>query len=220
MIRKLLLWFLPLCLFADSIFAAPEGALTEPPPGGIMLEVRLGVLDHDVPSLWAGHAVENGLDGNLELLTRSFQPAILPAGGLRANLGASANNEGYTSKAYLGAVWEFEHDYIFLNTGLGAAVHDGRLVHRASRYLQLDQTPGRRAIYYFYYMRTFGLQPGLDQNRKELGSRTLFRVPFEFGLILNDHLRLSFMFDHVSNGYLAVPNQGLDTVGFRIGIAY
>ena len=54
-----------------------------------------------------------------------------------------------------------------------------------------------------------------SDNKKELGSRILFRIPVEIGLFLTRHQGISIMFDHVSNAYVADPNEGLDTVGLR-----
>ncbi|MCG6910103.1 MAG: acyloxyacyl hydrolase [Deltaproteobacteria bacterium] len=53
------------------------------------------------------------------------------------------------------------------------------------------------------------------EDKKALGSRLLFRIPVELGLFITDHHGLSIMLDHVSNAYLASPNEGLDTIGFR-----
>ena len=52
-------------------------------------------------------------------------------------------------------------------------------------------------------------------DQKELGSRILFRIPIEIGLLFTRHQGVSIMFDHVSNAYLADPNEGLDTIGLR-----
>jgi hypothetical protein len=54
-----------------------------------------------------------------------------------------------------------------------------------------------------------------SDDRKELGSRILFRIPLEMGLFFTRHQGISVMFDHVSNAYLADPNEGLDTIGLR-----
>ena len=54
-----------------------------------------------------------------------------------------------------------------------------------------------------------------DPEKKSLGSRLLFRIPFEAGVTLAGPHRLAIMFDHVSNAYLANPNEGLDTLGLR-----
>ena len=54
-----------------------------------------------------------------------------------------------------------------------------------------------------------------SDDKKELGSRILFRIPVEMGLLFTRHQGVSIMFDHVSNAYLADPNEGLDTIGLR-----
>jgi lipid A 3-O-deacylase len=54
-----------------------------------------------------------------------------------------------------------------------------------------------------------------SDDKKELGSRLLFRIPLEMGLLFTRHQGISMMFDHVSNAYLADPNEGLDTIGLR-----
>ena len=54
-----------------------------------------------------------------------------------------------------------------------------------------------------------------SDDKKELGSRILFRIPIEIGLLCTRHQGVSIMFDHVSNAYLADPNEGLDTIGLR-----
>ena len=54
-----------------------------------------------------------------------------------------------------------------------------------------------------------------SDDKKALGSRILFRIPIELGLLFTRHQGVSIMFDHVSNAYLADPNEGLDTIGFR-----
>ena len=54
-----------------------------------------------------------------------------------------------------------------------------------------------------------------SDDKKALGSRILFRIPIEMGLLFTPHQGVSIMFDHVSNAYLAHPNEGLDTIGLR-----
>jgi lipid A 3-O-deacylase len=90
------------------------------------LEIRGGVLAHDVPDLWSGFRLERGLDINGEVL---FGGGLAILGGsLRPALGASVNTQGYTSKAYADLRWEIETPCrVFFGIGLGAAVHDGNL---------------------------------------------------------------------------------------------
>ncbi len=156
---------------------------------GLLYGLRLGVLAHDVDHLWSRSRAESGVDLNLEIVFGRPGWALW-GGTVLSQLGASLNSEGKTSKAYGGLLWErIFGGGLFCNTGLGLALHDGRL--------ESD-----------------------DPNRKELGSRLLFRIPFEAGFGFGGRHRLSLFFDHVSNGYLARPNEGLDTLGVRYGIQF
>ena len=147
-----------------------------------LYEIRTGILAHDVP-LWSRTRQEGGVDFNAEFIF-GFPKFELLSGIVYSNLGFSLNSQGDTSKIYSGLLWEYMwHTRLFLNLGLGLAVHDGELDHS-------------------------------DEN-KALGSRILFRIPIEFGLLFTRHQGVSIMFDHVSNAYLADPNEGLDTIGLR-----
>jgi hypothetical protein len=111
-------------------------------------------------------------------------------GTLMPNLGVSVNSQGGTSKVYGGMLWEF-----MLANGLFFNSGLGLAIHNGS--LESD-----------------------DPNEKELGSRVLFRVPLELGFTFSERHRISIMFDHVSNAYLANPNEGLDTIGLRYGLQF
>ena len=149
------------------------------------VELRGGLLAHDVDHLWSNLHMEGGVDFNLEMVL--FHPLLkLLAGSICPNLGVTVNTLGFTSKLYVGFLWEWEtRAGLFLDLGLGAAVHDGELN---------DVEPGR----------------------KLLGSRILFRIPIEVGIRLSRRWRISLMFSHISNGYTAEYNQGLDVLGLRI----
>ncbi len=107
-----------------------------------------------------------------------------------SNIGASINNRGDTSKVYGGFIWEMLFGRVFF-FNTGA----GLAFHDGD----LDDE---------------------DSDRKQLGSRLLFRIPFEVGISWNGRHRLSLMFDHVSNAYVASPNEGLDTLGVRYGFQF
>ena len=105
---------------------AADTALAQGPYVPAGLEIRGGVLAHDVPNLWSGFRLERGVDINGEVLFGSGLPIL--GGSIRPALGASINTAGGTSKAYLDARWEIETPSgIFFGLGLGAAVHDGNL---------------------------------------------------------------------------------------------
>ena len=57
-------------------------------------------------------------------------------------------------------------------------------------------------------------------DQKALGSRVLFHIPIEIGYRLSAKTSLSVYFDHVSNAYLAHANEGMDTLGGRLGYRF
>jgi hypothetical protein len=154
-----------------------------------LYEVRVGVLAHDVDDLWSGSRKEDGVDINAEIIFGRPSFSIL-SGTVRPNFGLSINTFGDTSKLYSGLVWEFKmKSGLFLNLGVGAAIHDGELETRR-------------------------------EDKKELGSRVLFRIPIEIGHTFRERHRVSIAFDHLSNANLADPNEGLDTLGLLYGYRF
>jgi len=112
-------------------------------------------------------------------------------GRIRPNLGLSVNSQGDTSKVYAGGVWQFLwKNGVIFDLGAGLAVHDGEI-----------ENP--EAV-----------------DKKELGSRILLHFAVELGYSLSAHSRVFLMIDHISNGYTADPNEGLDTVGIRYGYLF
>ncbi|WP_319522637.1 acyloxyacyl hydrolase [uncultured Desulfosarcina sp.] len=65
-----------------------------------------------------------------------------------------------------------------------------------------------------------GKRDTADTDRKSLGSRVLFRIPVEIGYAITEHHRVTILFDHVSNAYLASPNEGMDTLGIVYGYRF
>jgi lipid A 3-O-deacylase len=111
-------------------------------------------------------------------------------GSLRPDIGISLNDQGDTSKVYGGGVWE----YMWRN-GLFFDSGAGLAIHD-------------------------GEKKTAEVDKKELGRKLLLHFSAELGYSLNLHHRLSLMFDHISNGYTAEPNEGLDTVGVRYGYVF
>jgi hypothetical protein len=170
-------------LFVLAAFAVRAEGL-----GGVVHEVKAGLLYHDPDNLWSNFRRESGVDFNAEV---QFTPHLpLLGGAIRPALGGSFNGSGDTSKAYLDARWDWEwSNGLFLGFGLGGAIHDGDLELK-------------------------------DRDHKALGSRVLFHIPAEIGYRFDGHQGISLYFDHVSNGYLASPNEGLDTLGIRYGYKF
>ena len=106
-------------------------------------------------------------------------------GKIRPNLGFSVNSQGDTNTLYSGFLWEFN-----LDSGFFFNVGLGLAIHDGE------------------------LEPRYN-DKKALGSRVLFRIPVEIGIFFAKHHGLSILFSHVSNAYLADPNEGLDSLGLR-----
>jgi lipid A 3-O-deacylase len=178
--RAVVVALLLLAGFADADTALAQAAYV---PSGF--EIRGGVLAHDVPGLWSGFRLEGGVDINAEVLFGTGLPLF--GGILRPAVGASVNTEGFTSRVYADARWEYQwQSGIFLGLGLGGTVHNGLL----------DPT---------------------DPDKKALGSRILFHIPLEIGLRLDERNSISVYFEHMSNAFLADSNEGLDAIGVRFG---
>lgn len=101
----------------------PASSVADAPLFGVVSELRLGLLAHDVGLL--GVREEEGYDANLELLfasPRFLAPLLSP----RPHLGVSVNSEGETSQVYAGLTWEWELSRpLFLELSFGGSLHDG-----------------------------------------------------------------------------------------------
>lgn len=113
--------------------------------GGLVDEVKIGVLAHDVPYLWSNFRAEPAsADINVEVL---FSPALPFLGGtIRPAVGGTVSTIGATSHGYIDARWQYETaSRIFFGLGIGAAVHNGQL--------QLDdwdrKALGSRLLFHF-----------------------------------------------------------------------
>jgi hypothetical protein len=172
------------------LFALPAGA-GEYEPHGLIYDVKVGVQIHDMPYMWSGFNKEPySADLNIEVM---FSPSLSLFGGhIRPALGATINFEGYTSKVYLDARWQWECPWnIYIAIGLGAAYHNGN-----------DES----------YV--------IDPDHKLLGKRVLFHDVVELGYRFDEHSSLSLFFEHISNASTAAKNQGLDTLGLRYGYRF
>lgn len=161
---------------------------------GAVHEYKFGVLAHDVPHLWSGFRREGGMAVNAEAI---FSPSVAfmygtirPAAGVTLTVQDDGRFDTSTSKVYAGARWVYESP-----RGWFAGIGLGAAVHNG----KLDL---------------------VDVDRKALGSRVLFHIPFEIGLRFEHHHSLSLYFDHVSNAGTRSTNEGLDSLGMRYGFRY
>jgi len=178
---------------ALGIAAMPVSAFAA---DGIIDELKLGVLDHDVAI--GGDHKECCVDVNGEVLFTS--PQILDwFWAPRPNVGLTVNAEGKNSYGYFGLAWtgDFFHgvfrpsDSFFAELGLGGAVHDGP--NQAS--------PATR-------------------NHKGLGSRILFHEEVDLGYRFTPRSNISLFLDHISDANLTPRNPGLTNIGIRLGYRF
>ena len=173
--------------------------------GGILSEVRVGALMHDVGPF--SSSKESGIDSNLEFLFTS--PDLLDViWSPRPMLGISFNSKGDTSQAYMGLEWEkkFWGEW-FASFSFGGMVHDGHLVG------ELDGRTGE----------------------KSLGCRMLFREAIDFGYRFGGKHAVMLHLDHSSNASLCKKNttdgsatgrhtvtinEGLEAIGIRYGYSF
>jgi lipid A 3-O-deacylase len=104
-------------------------------------------------------------------------------GDIRPAIGGTVNTAGHTSKAYAGVRWQIE-----TASGLYFGAGLGATVH--------DGHINPDAI-----------------DRKALGARVLFHIPFEIGYRFDQHNSLSVYFEHMSNGNTHRYNEELDSLG-------
>jgi len=93
--------------------------------GGLVSELKLGALYHDVPGLWSGFSLEKPtVDGNVEI---DFRPIYQGASmSLLPALGATINPDGDTSHVYADIRWKLSPNPMWYVTfGFGAAFHNG-----------------------------------------------------------------------------------------------
>ena len=136
----------------------------------------------------------NEEDGQVVMIEARFAPFT---GGLwdkiwqpRPHLGVNINTEGDTSSLYIGLTWDWD---IWRSAFVSFDL--GGAVHDG------ELTTSR-----------------LD--RKELGSRILFREALELGYVFGNRHALSLRLDHISNANLADQNEGLETIAFVYGYRF
>ena len=136
----------------------------------------------------------NEEDGQVVTIEARFAPFT---GGLwdkiwqpRPHLGVNINTEGDTSSLYFGLTWDWD-----IWRAAFVSFDLGGAVHDG------ELTTSR-----------------LD--RKELGSRILFREALELGYVFGNRHALSLRLDHISNANLADQNEALETIALIYGYRF
>lgn len=153
-------------------------------------EFRLGVLSNDLSR------EKDGVNLNAEVLFR--RPNVYYKNKLllflfnpRLHIGGSLNTDGGVSKAYVGATWDYRlTNRLFVEASFGGAIHDGKL----------KRPPG--------------------SSFPALGCRVMFRESASVGFELTEKLKMMVTVDHISNASLCNYNDGLTTLGVRMGYKF
>ncbi|MEI8394228.1 MAG: acyloxyacyl hydrolase [Rhodospirillaceae bacterium] len=183
-----------LVLTGTPVTANAAGAL-----GGVISEVKVGILDHDAARDSRGKMTESDtVDFNGELLSvplvfgKSATPFVQSVLQPRIHLGFTANTAGYTNTFYSGLTWDFNlTQNIFFDFAFGLAGNDGKLNG----------------------IRTDG--------RPNLGSPITFREAIELGYRLTPQHSLSIVGSHISHASMFAPeNDGMNFIGGRYGYKF
>lgn len=112
---------------AGAAFVLIAGVGSASAGDGLIYQLSVGALSHDVPNMWSGFRREKeSLDINVDAqLSPSMQVFF---GTLRPAVGGTFNTQGQTNMGYLDARWTYEAaSGLFFGVGLGGAVHDGNI---------------------------------------------------------------------------------------------
>ncbi len=188
------------------VFGSFAGPASADGLGGIISEVRGGVLVHDVgrdnPTKTKE---ENTIDINGEILSVPLKvstsdiPFIQSMLAPRVAIGFSANTAGWTNNGYGGLSWEWLLGAgFFFDFAFGMDLNDGQL--KAAR-----TSTGAFEI----------------DGRPNLGSSVLFREAVDIGYRFDPINSLSAYAAHISNaGWIAPQNDGMNFLGVRYGFRF
>jgi len=189
------------CLMPGLALAQDSGPRIHAGEGiaGLFSEIHGGAIWHDPNSKEDSFAI------NGELLFASPVPARVTVGldplyrwilEPRPHVGFTANTDGKTSKGYFGLTWTtmLARDVLRPGDGIRFDILFGGSINN-------------------------GLHDRRLPDRKDLGGNLLFHVGGELGYQINQVWSVSLFLDHDSNGGTAKRNQGLNSVGLRLGFA-
>ncbi|NWG70017.1 MAG: acyloxyacyl hydrolase [Parvularculaceae bacterium] len=161
------------------------------PAAGPIEEVRGGVLLQGVGPFSPDK--EDGVGINAEVLFKRLE-ALKFIGSPRPQVGVhAATGKHATSSVYAGFNWDVEiTPWLFIDGGVALAAHDGEV--------------------------SFDPADPLIGERNFLGCRVLARLSADLGVEIAPRVTVSLHADHMSNAGLCSENEGLDSVGVRLGV--
>lgn len=171
-------------------------------------EVFAGVYAHDVDDGISYGKFEDGAQIVVGARTTALDELGF-LGRARVHLLAGVNTSGGTNYVATGLSWRFDlNERLYLQPGIGVAVHDGRVN------LPSPNAPGLTPEERLKRIRD-------RQTKLDLGSRVLFEPELSLGWKATPRLSMELSWIHVSHGRLAGHyNPGLGDVGVRLLYRY
>lgn len=171
-------------------------------------EVFAGVYAHDVDDGISYGQFEDGAQIVVGARTTALDELKF-LGRPRVHLLAGVNTSGGTNYVATGLAWRFDiSERLYVQPGIGVAVHDGRVN------LPSPDEPGLSPEERLKRQRDF-------QTKLDLGSRVLFEPELSIGWKATRRLSVELSWIHVSHAKLADDyNPGLGDVGIRLLYRY
>lgn len=189
-------------------------------------EIRLGANAHDIDwsGLGAGSDKERSgaLNGEIVFAEPEFLKwALTP----QPYIGGALNLGGRTSYGGGGLLWrQTLGERFYVDFSFGLVVHDGTLETEPSALVQsiLDGTvdpatfSDAERLQFLTDVQDLRFR---QQNNIDFGSRVLFREQLALGVRWSEDWSSHVFIEHLSHGKILAPNspnEGLDTMGFRV----
>jgi len=171
-------------------------------------EVFAGIYAHDVDDGISYGKFEEGAQVVAGARTTALDELKF-LGKPRVHLLVGVNTSGGTNYAATGLAWRFHlNDRLYVQPGIGVAIHDGRVN------LPSPDAPGLSPEERLKRLRDF-------QTKLDLGSRVLFEPELSVGWKATRRLSMELSWIHVSHARLAGHyNPGLGDVGVRLLYRY
>lgn len=168
-------------------------------------EVRVGITEYDADTIDIGWAARDGVENSLALNGEViFAPLGLTDGWLdpRPYVGAMINLEGETSYIGAGLTWRAAlSEKFYGDIAIGLALHNGTI-----DVITPDSIREQG----------FAVLARRIDNEISHGSAVLFKPQLTLGYRVTDDWAVEVFAEHMSNGFLKKPNEGVDSLGLRV----
>lgn len=212
-------------MFKKILLAVFMAACASPASAQVS-EIRLGANFHDIDWTGAGNGADKERSGAINGEIIFEEPEFLKwAATPQPYIGGAVNLGGETSYGGAGLLWRqtFAENF-YIDVSLGLVVHDGTIEVKPSDIVQSviddaaveDGFSAEQRAQFATDLAEFRLR---QQSELDFGSRILFREQIAIGYRWSDTWSSHVFVEHLSHGNILVsgrPNEGLDTLGFRM----